>query len=528
MPPKGKKKDPNAPTLIPEDTFNRGKKLKAVLDPKALKPPKGELKEEEWVIPPSFHSLPELKQVIQYYKQGSVVQYSEKKVMQAPTRMSNITDEAYLVDNSVLKSTDNALAYRLTKQLDDKDPTGTCAMFGSTIFGTDEGDGWLKVGSRFLPMNIRSTPVLTILSQAAVKRPHPRKEIQDVAKYLNKMYKQACKRTDKYLKQLEGKEKKMTKRETLQKQIEDLDNLMNEELRAARRFEKKQQLFEKKYMLGSKLGDEENAPDEKALVLFELSDKQGQYVEEAKDEVNKLIRNVFADEEGVGGLATFQVATFSPAAQNVWIPAVPFQAKDDPKKGLEDSLKWINKNFSAKTCGAQSFPPDWIGMLNKFCGEGATLPYRVYLCCSKRPDNHEEVLALMNELRQGAAPSSGGRLPFNIVAFDSSIVGDEEEEAWFKEMAGPNGSFMIDTSQEDLKALDPMLKAVAAKNKQLAKLQKKLTKMEDKDGRDLGDRLAEDRTYFATSVALQRLLENDYEIFDWALKNEEPIAGPEI
>jgi len=191
-------------------------------------------------------------------------------------------------------------------------------------------------------------------------------------------------------------------------------------------------------------------------------------------------------------------------------------------------LKWLNKNFSAKTCGAQPFPPDWNAMMNRFMGEGATLPYRIYLCCSKRPDNYEEVLELMTELRKGDAPSKEGMLPLNIVAFDSSIVGDEEEEAFFKEMAGPNGSFMIDTSQEDLKALDPMLKSVATKNKQLGKLQKKLTKMEDKDGRDLGDRLAEDRTYFATSVALQRLFENDYEIFDWALKNEEPIPGPEI
>eukprot|EP00929_Paragymnodinium_shiwhaense_P119842 TRINITY_DN91753_c0_g1_i1.p1 TRINITY_DN91753_c0_g1~~TRINITY_DN91753_c0_g1_i1.p1 ORF type:complete len:525 (-),score=157.88 TRINITY_DN91753_c0_g1_i1:82-1656(-) len=524
MPPKGKKKDPNAPCLIPEDTFQRAKKLKAVLDPKTLKPPKGELKEEEWVIPPSYHSLPELKQVIQFYKQGGVVQYGERKAMQAPTKMTKITDEAYLVDNSVLKSTDNAVLYRISKQLDDKDPTGTSALFGSTVYGTDEGDGWLKVGNRYLPINIRGSPVLVLLAQAAVKRPHPWKEVKDLQKYIKSMYTQAKKRKDKYLTQLEKKEKKMTKREDLKAKIDECESMMSEELRNARRFEKKQQLFEKKYMIGSKLG--ERCPKQKALILLECSDKQATYVEEGKDEVTKLIRTIFADEDE--GLSTYQIATFSGAGQSIWFPGAPFQAKDDPKKGLEDSLKWINKNFSAKTCQAQGFPPDWCAMLNKFCGEGATLPYRVYVCCSKMPDNHEEVLELMNELRKGDAPSKEGMLPLNIVAFDASIVGDDDEAAWFNAMAGPNGTFMIDTSQEDLKTLDGILKSVAAKNKMLGKLQKKLIKMEDKDGKDLPDRVAEDRSYFAMSVALLYLLENDFEILTWAMNNEEPLPGPEI
>ncbi|CAE7180621.1 unnamed protein product, partial [Symbiodinium pilosum] len=49
---------------------------------------------------------------------------------------------------------------------------------------------------------------------------------------------------------------KETKRETLLKQIKDVDELMNEELRNARKFVERQQLFEKKYMIGSKLGEQ--------------------------------------------------------------------------------------------------------------------------------------------------------------------------------------------------------------------------------------------------------------------------------
>merc|ERR1712014_540725 len=102
-------------------------------------------------------------------------------------------------------------------------------------------------------------------------------------------------------------------------------------------------------------------------------------------------------------------------------------------------------------------------------------------------------------------------LAINVVAFDPEIVGDKEEEEYFKELAGPDGSFMIDTTQDDLLALDKMLKAVGVKKKQLDKIDKKRSKMED---------LSQMQT------ALQAMLVNDFEICDWALKNEAPIPGP--
>merc|ERR1711941_64975 len=114
-------------------------------------------------------------------------------------------------------------------------------------------------------------------------------------------------------------------------------------------------------------------------------------------------------------------------------------------------------------------------------------------------------------------------LPINVVAFDPSLVGDDEEQKFFDEVAGENGSFMIDTSAEDLVALDKMLKAVAVKKKQLDKLNKKLDKLED-----LSEKVAEDRKLLQVQIALQKMLESDYEICNWALTNETPVSGPAI
>merc|ERR1712157_675911 len=96
------------------------------------------------------------------------------------------------------------------------------------------------------------------------------------------------------------------------------------------------------------------------------------------------------------------------------------------------------------------------------------------------------------------------------------------EIKFFEELAGDKGSFMFDTSQEDLLALDKMLKAVGVKKKQLDKLNKKLDKLED-----LSEKVAEDRKLLQVQIALQKMLESDFEICNWALKTElQPPAPP--
>lgn len=66
----------------------------------------------------------------------------------------------YLIDNDALQSDEKVLAYHFTKTLWDKAPTEFGAPWGSTVRGLDEGDGWLKVGRRYLPMEIGGVPVL--------------------------------------------------------------------------------------------------------------------------------------------------------------------------------------------------------------------------------------------------------------------------------------------------------------------------------------------------------------------------------
>mmetsp|Transcript_39783 Transcript_39783/g.105212 ORF Transcript_39783/g.105212 Transcript_39783/m.105212 type:complete len:448 (+) Transcript_39783:118-1461(+) len=351
------------------------------------------------------------------------------------------------------------------------------------------------------------------------KKQISRKEVTDMFKYLKGLVKQATKRTGQFLKQMEKKEGKEVKRNTLLGQIRDLENQMNEDLRGSRKFSEDQLLFDKRYMIGTKLGQLEQAPNKNALIAIELSDKQAMWCDETKDEVAKLLNGVINE----GECETFNICLFSGSTQVVWCPQ--FQPKTDPKKGLADALKWLNKQFSAKTAGASAFPPDWQGLITKFTAEGATPPSRIYACCSRAPENRD-VVAMLAGLRETLEPPGKGLpvLPMNIVTFNPEVAESlEAEKEFFDAVAGPHGSFMLDTSQQDLQALDKMLKNVQGNKKKLDKLTKKLDKMED-----LSERVTEDRALFQTQIALQRMLENDLEICDWALKNEVEAPPPEI
>jgi len=294
--------------------------------------------------------------------------------------------------------------------------------------------------------------------------------------------------------------------------------MMNDELRSSRGFVERQQLFDKRYMIGSKLGDA--APRKNALIVIEQSDKVAAWIDETKDEVTKLINGVINE----GECESLNIACFSASSVTMWCPQ--FQPKTDPKKGLADSLKWLGKNFSAKTCAPQAFPPDWLSMLDKCAGEGVQPPWRMYLCCSRAPeaDQRAAITNAVSDLRQliGEVARGVPPLQINVVAFDPSIIADEEQKEFFEALTRPHGSFMVDTSAEDLMSLDKMLKAVQVKKKQLDKLNKKLDKMED-----LSERVKEDRDLLQQQIALQNMLQNDMELCDWALKNENQPPPPE-
>jgi len=65
----------------------------------------------------------------------------------------------YLLDNSTLQATTKGLGYRLSKQLNDKDGDEH-AEWGTVVTGTDQGQGWLKVGPRYLPFSLGGKSVL--------------------------------------------------------------------------------------------------------------------------------------------------------------------------------------------------------------------------------------------------------------------------------------------------------------------------------------------------------------------------------
>merc|ERR1712151_183842 len=139
------------------------------------------------------------------------------------------------------------------------------------------------------------TRMKIIDTDGANKKPHPRKEIQDLLKFLKSLCKQATKRTGQFLKNLEKKEGKETKREGLNKQYDDTEDWMNKELKRARDFANAQGLFDRKYMIGSKLGDA--APKQRILIVLELSDKLATFVDEAKEEVRRLLYEVINPDE---------------------------------------------------------------------------------------------------------------------------------------------------------------------------------------------------------------------------------------
>jgi len=77
-----------------------------------------------------------------------------------PLGSATAAAKQYLVDNSSLQAKTHGLGYRLSKCIGDVDKSSTAA-WGTTVVGIDDGDGWLRVGSKFLPMTSGGHAVLT-------------------------------------------------------------------------------------------------------------------------------------------------------------------------------------------------------------------------------------------------------------------------------------------------------------------------------------------------------------------------------
>jgi hypothetical protein len=70
-------------------------------------------------------------------------------------------ETSYLVDSSSFHGVTRGLAYRRSKQVGDRCLEIEGPMWGTTVTGADEGDGWLKVGDFYLPTELEGIPVVT-------------------------------------------------------------------------------------------------------------------------------------------------------------------------------------------------------------------------------------------------------------------------------------------------------------------------------------------------------------------------------
>lgn len=318
-----------------------------------------------------------------------------------------------------------------------------------------------------------------------------RKDVTDVTKVLKAQVKNAEKRKGMFEKQTSKIQAKVDKRNVLLDKIRQMDQSMNDELRSCRRYVVDTKLFDPIYMYGSKFGTK--APRKEVLILAEKSDKMSQYADEAIDEIRKFMEQVIVN------CSSFNVGVFDQAA-TLFCPN--FMDPEDPKKGLPAAVKWVPKNYSAKTM-VELDPPNWVGMLTQVMENNP--PSAIYLACSTAPENKDEVLEFM----------AGKGTSIHCVCFDAEID-IEEHKPFFTALGGEEGGLVVDTSQKDMKCVDEMMQSVKSKKKQLEKLLKQLEKMDDSEpSLILSQELIEEQE------AILNFVKNDLEVCESALAGED-------
>jgi len=389
---------------------------------------------------------------------------------------------------------------------------------------------WLKAGVVRYADRKSAQPPSTLTPRPATSggckaednlKQRPRKEVQDLMKALKKLVTQAEKRTGLFLKQLEKNEAKVMKREALRIKIEDLDKAMNDELRRLRRFAAEQKIFSPEFVQGSKFGDK--APRKNVLICCELSERQSKWMDEVKDEVTKFVNGTINPQ-----VDAFNIGILTDSGMECWMGA--YQSPKDAKKGSGDALKWLGKNLNPKFCAGRG-DPDWTHLLAHagICDEQGSIlapgaagetASTVFFAISRPPSGNtaKKILATVQEHRQ--ASKTGYGVPFRLIGFDPAILEDESMQQFLAEMGGPKGKYMVDTSQDDLQKIDQYLNSVKAKRKQLEKLNKQFEKLEDLSGK-----LDSDRKLLSQQIFMEKMLRNDLDLMDHALKTELVLPG---
>jgi hypothetical protein len=430
--------------LVQSDAFARAAKIKeAGLKPTKPKPP--DLTEEDLSLPPSVSmgSL-EFKSATNYWQNASTVKFSEQGTMRVPEDVLN-------------------------PQL-----------------GLTSGAGGIQKSA----------------SDSALVRKF-KKDVQDQWKYMKTQVKLAEKGKKLFFGTFTKVETKNEKRNTLLKQIKDVEDGIEKDLRDADEYAKKNRLFAIKYLYGSKLGAE--APPKDIVVVAEVSDKMVTWMENAKNDILPFFTGVIEK-----SVESFNMMLFSSAGVTPYMPTfTPTVPEGKVKKGAADCQKWLGKQYNPKAAGNAPWPPDWLQLVETLVKEEEALPSAVYIVCSKAPMPLQNVLERMNDIRT----MKGIDLPIHVVSYDPDVAGDFNQEGFFNEFVGPKGSFQVDTSKRDMEHVDALLANVKKKKKQLEKLNKKVGKMED-----LTEKVEDLRGLLSKQISVENMLRNDWILHEQALK----------
>jgi hypothetical protein len=435
---------------VDKDAFIRAEKIKEA----GLKPgkPKGDLTVEDLSHPPSLMaSCPEFKAAQNYWANEWVVKFSDRNAHQWPADM--LSDTLQETRNDLLEK---APAKALTKSASD--------------------------------------PTLERKSK---------KEVQDMLKFMKGQVKQAEKTKKAFLKQVEKCEKKEDKRVTLIKQIKTVKEAIDDDLSNADEYARKNKLFALKYLFGSKLGAD--APTTNVLIVIEISDKIAPYMENIKNDILAFFATVIEKT-----VESFNLIFFSSAGIVSYMPTfTPTVPEGKVKKGAADCQKWLQKQFTPKAGANAPWPPDWLQMVEWLTKDEENMPSSIYLACSKVPMPNRDPLNRINDFRA----LKGITLPTTVVSYEPEVEGDFNQEEFFREFVGPDGSFEVDSSKAGMEMVDKTLADVKKKKKQFDKFNKKLDKMED-----MSDKLTDFKGLLYQQISIENLVRNDWMLHEKALK----------
>jgi len=152
-------------TYVPEEEYDDNNDLSSeefALDPVPSMPT---ISEKEHV-PVLAIGLPAMQSELGRWAKAvvSVEEWLEQELSQKRL------EAEFLVDCSHFETVTHGLAFRRSKNPWDRDCSVAGPLWGTVISGEDHGDGWLKVGELYLPMNLAGIPVLSRLDGPALTR----------------------------------------------------------------------------------------------------------------------------------------------------------------------------------------------------------------------------------------------------------------------------------------------------------------------------------------------------------------------